>query len=236
MNENILKEVLAEISDEEISEFEQMPPFKPSLRHKIAMKRIFAEFEKNARKAPVAPAPDLTAPGSRMRLSKRLIILIIVIACAALLTGAVIVYVSKNFTGNVYSDNTHLFAVNTEGSPTAIEQEYYLSELPEGFEMKKHDLAQFDAYTLYKNSLSDQSIAFYQYTKEAFQVHYNTEHQSFVEIEIDGSAGLCLDFGNNEHPHSLVVWDNGDYILEIIGDLSKSDNIKLAKSAKILEN
>lgn len=135
MNENILKDVLAEISDEEIAEFEQMPLFKPSLRHKFAMKKIFAEFEKNARKVHAAPAQSQTAPGSHIRLSKRLIILIAVIACAALLTGAVIVYVSKNFTGNVYSDNTHLFAVNTEGCPMAIEQEYYLSELPEGFEI-----------------------------------------------------------------------------------------------------
>lgn len=33
----------------------------------------------------------------------------------------------------------------------------------------------------------------------------------------------------------IVAWDNGDYILGIWADLSKSEIINLAKSAKVLE-
>ena len=66
-------------------------------------------------------------------------------------------------------------------------------------------------------------------------MHYNTEYHSFEDIEINGHAGLRLDFSDDEHHHSLLVWDNGDYVLEIVGDLSKSGILKLAKSAKILK-
>lgn len=46
MNESYLKGILAEICEEEIAELNKFPPFKPSLRHRLAMKRIFALYEK----------------------------------------------------------------------------------------------------------------------------------------------------------------------------------------------
>lgn len=67
-------------------------------------------------------------------------------------------------------------------------------------------------------------------------MHYNTEHHSFENIEINGKSGLCIDFSGNKAISALLVWDNGDYILEIIGDFDKYDIINLAKSAKVLEN
>lgn len=236
MNENILKEILAELCEEEIAELDKLPPFKTSLRHRLAMKRIFARFERNTRKAAKSSSPTLAIQNTRKRPITRLILISVIIACAALLTGAVVIYFSKSFHGTVYPDNTHLFAVNTENCPKTIEQEYYLSELPEGFEIKQHDSSPFDVYTFYKNSSSGKIITLTQRIKSSYNSHYNTEYCSFEEIEINGHDGLCLDFGDDEHHHSLVVWDNGDYVLEIVGDLSKSDILKLAKSAKVLKN
>ena len=46
------------------------------------------------------------------------------IICAALLTDFIVAFVSKKFSGMVYSDNTHLFAVNTENCPTTIGEKY----------------------------------------------------------------------------------------------------------------
>lgn len=237
MNENILKDISEEISAEELSELEQMPPFKPSLRHRFAMRRIFAEYEKNnSRQAHAAPAPSSVEDGSRKITVKRLIIIFAAIACAALLTGAVTVYISKNFHGSVYSDNTRLFAVNTKNCPTVIEHEYYLSELPEGYELLDYDRDPMSVYKCYYDLSSKQIIIFTQYIKSEFEVHYNTEHHSFEEIEINGQYGLYLDLGDSECIHALAVWDNGEYILQIVGDLPKTDIINLAKSTKVLEN
>lgn len=236
MNESDFKGILAEICAEEIAELNKFPPFKPSLRHRLAMKRIFALFEKNTRKSASVPASNLTLSSTHLRVGRRLLILFAVIVCAALLTGFIAVYVSKNFHGTVYNDNTQLFAVNTENCPTTIEYEYYLPNLPNGFEMVEHDSLSYEVYILYENTSSGQVITLSQYTKEKFTPHYNTEHNNFEEIVINNHHGIFIDFSDNEHFGSIVVWDNGDYILEMIGDLSKNHLVNLAESAKVLEN
>lgn len=47
MNEKELKDILAEICEEEITELNKFPPFKTSLRHKLAMKQISFRSRKN---------------------------------------------------------------------------------------------------------------------------------------------------------------------------------------------
>lgn len=235
MNENILKEILAEICEEEIAELDKLPPFKTSLRHRLAMKRIFARFERNTRKAVKSSSPTLAIQNTRKRPITRLILISVIIACAALLTGAVVIYFSKSFHGTVYPDNTHLFANNTENCPTTIEHTYYLSELPGDFEMVEQTLTQKSVFTQYENASSGQSITLIQCTKDSYNAHYNTEYRSFEEIDINGHAGMCLDFSDDEHFSTLIVWDNGDYILEIVGDFPKNYLVNLAKSAKVLK-
>ncbi len=236
MNEKILKDILAEICEEEISDFSNMPAFKTSLRHRLAMKRIFTLFEKNSRST-VNTSPQISfSQHTHLSLRKRLIIIFVLIICAALLTGFIAVYISKNFYGTVYSDNTQLFAVNSENCPTTIEYKYYLSAIPNEFEIVEQDSSSFDAYTKYKNNSSEQVLTFSQYTKNGHKPHYNTEHHDLEEIEINGHSGLCIDFSDNEHNISIVLWDIGDYILELQGNLSKNELVNLAKSAKVLEN
>lgn len=113
MNESYLKGILAEICEEEIAELNKFPPFKPLLRHKLAMKRIFALYEKKMRITVSNPPIIQTSQSKHLRLSKRLIILFAVIICAASLTGFMLIYFSKDFHGTVYNDNAQLFAVNT---------------------------------------------------------------------------------------------------------------------------
>lgn len=236
MNESYLKGILAEICEEEIAELNKFPPFNPSLRHRLAMKRIFALYEKKTHVTTSNPPMVLTPQSKHLRLSKRLIILFVVIICATLLTGFMLVYFSKNFHGTVYNDNTQLFAINTENCPITIEYEYYLSNLPDGFEMVEHNSSSYDVYILYENNSSDQVITLTQYTKSGFNTHYNTEYYNFEEIEINDYNGVCLDFSNDERDSSIVIWDDGEYILEISGNIAKKELLGLAKSAKVLEN
>ena len=50
MNEDILKELLGEMLESEFAEYDEPPKWKFSLKHRLAMKRIFARFERNVRK------------------------------------------------------------------------------------------------------------------------------------------------------------------------------------------
>ena len=236
MNENILKEILAEICEEEIAEFNKFPPFKPSLRHRYAMMRIFSSFEKMSRSAADKRQLASASQNRHLRLSTRLVILIAVIICAALLAGFVLVYISNSFRGTVNEDNTQLFPINLENCPETIEYEYYLPVLPEGFEMVEHELLLQKVYTLYKNTTSGQEITFSQYTKKIYKKHYNTEDHVFEEIKINGHEGIFIYFSELGNVRSTVIWDNDDYILELTGNFSKNTIVDLAKSAKISEN
>ena len=237
MNENILKEILAEICAEEIAELNKFPPFKPSLRHRYAMMCIFSSFEKRLRQTNGKPPQASSAHRRPSRLSTRLVILVAVIVCAALLMGAIFIYVSKSFRGTVNEDNTYLFAINMENCPETIEYEYYLPDLPEGFEMIEHyNLSLHDVYTQYKNELSGQTIMLSQWVKKKYSRHYNTEDQNFEQIEINGHEGIYIYLSGIKNSRSMVIWDNDDYILEIVGNLPKEELVILANSAKILEN
>lgn len=236
MNENILKDVLAEIYEEEISVLDNLPQFKTSLRHRIVMKHIFSLFEKNKRKSVNTSPQIVDSQQKSLRLRNRLVLIIAIIMCAALLTGFIVVFVSKNFSGTVYGDNTHLFAVNIESCPTTIEHKYYLSDLPKGFELIESDSSSFDVYTLYLNNETKQTITLSQYTKNHFKPHYDTEHHNFEDVEINSHSGLCIDLSDGEHFCSMVIWDNDDYILELFGDLSKNQLVELAKTPEVSEN
>lgn len=234
MNENIIKEILAEICQEEIAELNSLPPFKPSLRHRYAMRRIFSSIEKKSR--PITGKQPWTASARRpLPLSTRLVILIAVIVCAALLAGAILIYVSKNFRGHVNKDNTQLFVINMENGLETIEYEYFLPNLPEGFEMIRRDSSSLHVFTLYMNEVSEQEITLTQYTKSHYKAHYNTEEYNFEKIVMNGHEAIHICFSDQEGFRSVVIWDNDDYILELFGDLSKNNILELAKSAKILE-
>lgn len=236
MNENILREILAEICEEEIAQLNKFPPFKPSLRHRYAMMLIFSSFEKKSRQTN-GKQPRASSEYRRpSRLSTRLVILIAVIVCAALLTGAILVFVSKSFHGTVHEDNTQLFPINMENGLETIEYEYYLPVLPEGFEMVEHDLSSAHVFTKYTNELSGQIIMFSQCIKELYSPHYNTEDNNFEEIMINDHEAIIIYFNGLESVRSVVIWDNDDYIFELEGNLSKSELADLAKSAKILES
>lgn len=56
------------------------------------------------------------------------------------------------------------------------------------------------------------------------------------EVYINGCYGLFIDFSSGGVVCSEVMWDNGDYILEIWGNMTKNELIDLAKSAKVFEN
>ena len=229
MSESIITGILEDIYSKEFEDLDKLPNVKTSFRHKLAMKRIFSDFEKNT-----SSNAEFHC-NKHISLKRKMILIIAFIICAVMLTGAVIVYFSRNFNGTVYSDNTQLFAVNTDNCPRTIENEYRLSELPYGFEETVYNSSPFSVSRIFENTSTGQTILFNQWAKPAFDSrHYNTENQKLSEIEINGHYGLFLDTSTDEVNSFGVIWDNGDYILEISGNISKPDLLDLAKSTKVV--
>lgn len=233
MSESILKSILKDSSRLEWDKYENVPEHKFSLKHRLGMKRIFKLYEKNTRKTHLSETPK----PKKYRLTRRTVLTAIVIVFLAALAGcAAAHFISQSFRGDVHSDYTRIFPIDTENCPETIEEKYYLSEIPERFVLLETDPTLFSVYTCYIDYSTRETITFQQYIKTDFGTHnLNTEHHQIEEIDVNGHVGLCVDFSDSEQTCSLLMWDNGDYIFEVSADFSKDILIKLAKSTKPCE-
>lgn len=235
MNEEIFKSILEKAVMTEYADIESTPDHKFSLKHRLAMKRIFARYEKNVHKLRANMTSSMTQiveNKPRYSLSQQLFFAMIVIILASLLVGWVAVYVSEKFHGTVYQDNTQLTAAENDNSPTAIKYKYTLASIPDGFEITDTYSSPMCVYTLYTNRQTQQEITLRQWVKSKFSPHYNTENYNFEEITINGKSGLYIDFSNGTYCQTMLVWDNDDYIIEIVVDFDKESAINLSKIDK----
>lgn len=236
MNEELFKSILEEMVMSEYAEIENEPDHKFSLKHRLAMKRIFARYERNVRKLHTkepSPTAQIVENKPRYRLSRQVFLAMIVIILSAFLVGWVVVYVSTNFHGTVYHDHTELTPKKTMDCPQTIEYKYDLEYVPDGFEQIKTVTSRTSAYTLYINQSTNQTISLLQWVKTYYEPNINTENYSLEEMDVNGEKGVCIYFSDNTGTKSLVVWDNGDYIIEIIADLDKESTVNLSKINKI---
>lgn len=240
MNENILRDILLEVHEIECGVSDDLPDFKPSLRHRFAMKRIFARFDRNTRKLRTTrrtgETPIIERRTRRYSIKQRILIAMLIIILMTFLVGcvnAIVKFVSERFNGTVYEDNTQLFVINLDNCPQTIEYQYVLTNVPDGFELIKTVSSTTNISTLYLNSSTGQVITLEQWVKTHFSPHYNTEQNTFEESNINGTTVLFIDLCSDKRNNSIVIWDNGDYIIEISADLDKSSVRNLLNIAKI---
>ena len=231
MSEITFAFVIEEWAKRDWESYADTPEIKTSKKHDHAMQRIFNRYERNTRK--LHPRSEIRIRTIRRRITVALIVIIL-----AVVTGFTSAYfISQGFRGEVHSDNTELFPINTENCPTVIEEKYYLPELPEGFEFLSLKSTPYYEAVIYENNQTGQTIMFEQWTKTEFDpVHFNTEKSKLVEIEINGHSGVILDVSIETNNAISVIWDNGNYILKLFGNCDKNELLDLAKSAKLLEN
>ncbi len=226
MNTYSLRDILAEVCRQELAEYDDLPPVKRfSFRHKRRMEKIFSDYEKSR---------DFKPVNAHLRLSWRTIKIILIAILLAALTVTAAATMINGFRRKVHRDNTQLFAISDENAPTIIENKYYLSALSDDFVLSSEDSTPYCEYSYYVDSVSGQALTFYQNTKKEYDRHFNTEGHDFEEVDVNGCYALYLGDFSSDEDFGLIVWDNGDYILEIIGDLDKDSLLSLAKSAKLI--
>ena len=227
MSESVLKSILEESARLEWAKYENAPEHVFSKKHERQMKYAFKLFDRNDCKL----KPYIgSKPHYHFRFSKRnIIVLFAVIFLAALAGCGVTYFTSKNFYGKVNADNTELFVINTENCPATNEDKYYLPCLPDGYEVSGTDSTPFFEHISYLNKVTNQSISFNQWVKTEYgSSHYDTESQNFEEIKVNEHYGLCLAYSSQDYNYTNIVWDNGDYILELYGETSKNELYDLA--------
>ncbi|MGN0682581.1 MAG: hypothetical protein ACI4JY_02800, partial [Oscillospiraceae bacterium] len=159
-----------------------VPEHRFSHRHNRRMKRIFKLYERNVRKTCADNRPKAQRP-KRLTL-KYAVVLAALIFLAALAGCTVAYFTSQDFRGEVHKEYTRIFPTNTENCPTAIEEKYYLPELPEGFEVYEAEQTSFNVYISYMNYSNRETIIFRQFVKPEFPtMHLNTEQCDFQEVD-----------------------------------------------------
>lgn len=161
-----------------------------------------------------------------------IIVAVIVISASALSVEAVRKAVF-DFITKIFS-NHNVVTVESgtdEGYPDIIEEEYYISALPEGFEEAdniKSDKS-IDIVYLYE----DDYVFFTQNTKSNYEQYFDNEYSEYSDyIDSDGEKYLIItsDFD------STYIWDNGRYIFIVQSNLDKDEILNLCKSTKIKNN
>lgn len=222
MGELTLKDILEEMCLEEANEFANMENVTHqhfSLRHRRRMRKILSTNRTGRRSLRNLP------PSKRIAA----VILIILLASLTFAAGAIAI---SGFIRKEHRDNTQLFPADIGNCPVRIEHEYYLSEIPEGYELYEKDISPFDVYIQYINPTNQDTLIFTQDVKEEYEQHFDNEKANFEEIDINDHYGLYINLGNKDREEGIIVWDNGDYIMEVKGFLAKNELINLAKSTK----
>lgn len=209
-----LSEIMEEVYRLDFAQYDNPPYHFFSFRHRKAMKRLFN------------PSNGSKNVGSSSKIGRRVLILVIAAftVLVSVTAGAAMI---RGFSRKVHKDNTQLFAVDTVNCPQTIEYLYYLPEIPEGYEFCEQMSESVYVYTSYINS-SNKTMILHQFVKKVYSVHYDNEYSVFEELEINGKYAV---FRGTEKGGSLV-WDNGDYVLQISGNFTKEELITLATSVE----
>ncbi len=227
-----IDELISGYYENEFKKAANTPMPRLSLRHKLRISRIFKQYAENEKQANGENPPEnnsLEIIRKPLSLRKRLAAAALIIILLALMTGFVISFVSKGFKGVIYHDNTHIFAIDTEGCPTKIEKQYSLSVVPEGYELCESNSGGTREYTLYRNTKTNQELIFKQFIKSEFNTHINTEGYELKEITINNCNAVGIEFNREDGICAIVIWEEQDYILELNCDFSLDEVIKLAE-------
>ena len=218
MNAQMLAEVFDTVYLQELSEFDSAPRHFFSLRHRRQMKKILY--------------PNTVYAGMTKReapLKKRLLIalLVIILSLLGIVAGA---QISKSFAFDEIGGHTYLFAVNDKNAPTTIDTLYHLPTVPDGFELSYEESGKYNIFIQYCDEVFERVVFFDQSVKNGFSVGLENLTGEPEEIKINGSPAYYLVYGNDL---GIVVWDNGDYILEVGGYLTKNELIAFAESVEL---
>lgn len=141
--------------------------------------------------------------------------------------------VLKGLFMNNFDTHTNVKMADSDSSPKVIE-DIYSFDVPEGFELKFETddvINNRNTYQCeYRNG--EDKIYINQITKNSYNNNVNTEENAVECININGHEGYMIEMGESE---CNIVWDNGDYIIEVFTNTGKNIAIDVANSAKKAE-
>lgn len=214
-----IQDIFNERFEQELKELENKNPHSFSKNHNKKMTKLIKRQKK----------PYFKLICTTGRRAACIIVAVLVISVSTLSIKAIREAVF-DFIMKIFSDHT---VITTEsgtdsGYPETIEEEYYISELPEGFVEVDYSKIDLSVDVTYFNN--DDFIFFSQYTKSYYKETFDNEQTEYLKyVDKNGQEYLYSIIENDK----TYIWDNGFYILKISSNLDKDDILKLCKSTKI---
>lgn len=213
-----IQEVFNERFEEEMKELEDEEPHIFSEKHNKRMAKLI----KNQKK------PYFMLICTTGRRVACIIATIIILSASALSVKAIREAIF-DFIMKAFSDHT---VVTTESGtdssyPETIEEEYYITELPEGFNQTQSGSTSTSLSAYYKDDYGN-FILFTQITKSSYETFYDN-HIYDSKITFNNQEYLIIESDNN----MTLIWDNNHYILEISSNLDKEVLLDLCNSTKV---
>ena len=200
-----------------------IPDHKFSWRYNQKKRAMIKAYRKSLEK-PI----EFVVEYRRISLRQRIAIAVLVVLTAAAATGAGL-YVTHYIGGimaNQQSTHTDAFAMDWEDAPRILEKTYRISYNLDDY--NKEVLT--DSFMSYWENYTKDNyyINFLYFTKKSYQnARLNTEGTDVEERIINGFEALY--FISDDGGHCLI-WDNGEYIFELVFNVDYSVGEKIASS------
>lgn len=137
-----------------------------------------------------------------------------------------------DFIMRIFSDHNEI-TIQSEtdsGYPAVIENEYYISAIPEGFEQMQY-METDRSISIYYEDDNGNYILFTQTVKSQYTDYFDNENSVsfYTEQDNDGQEYMIIE---SEYDVTLI-WDNGEYILTLLSNSDKNEAMQLCRSIKI---
>lgn len=167
----------------------------------------------------------------KVRFGQKVRFAVLAAVTALLMTGAGI-YITHYVGGLMakqYDDHSDAFALDWENAPRTLEKSYRINYDLSDFDMEIVCDDEYQYWEYYsKQEPSYQYINFSFDVKEGFQnARLNTEGSEIEKISINGYDGIYYVTPDGSN---CIIWDNGEYILQIFYNLEYEKGFEIARS------
>lgn len=158
-----------------------------------------------------------------------IIVAVIVLSVSSLSVDAVYNTI-YNFIVKTFSDHDEISYNNDSDSyPETIEEEYVISNIPEGFELTEHHENENMVASVYLNE--DKYIMLEQTVKYGFILNHDNEYSTAENYTDENGQEYIIRI--TDTADIAVLWDNGEYIFQIYSNLDKDSVLDLCKNVSV---
>lgn len=161
---------------------------------------------------------------------------IICLICAVLLTTFSLSAIKGTVFGFFLSQCEECSILEIEddtSSPQTIEDFYYLGMLDKSDCIIDYNCFKFMHIVFY--NLNGRTVALAQHVRSGYKSNISTDGSIIKTVDLNGKRAVFFNVKNASSSPSMLLWDNGDYVLSVSGCFDLNELTELALSVEIAE-